>query len=323
MQKKFAKDLIIGEAFEGVPFQLFSIVGSTDRDIKVLFSDRSGTVAGSISKTVLEDMLLSEHVGKVFSLTASVLVEKKEPLVVVRELSLTDNYLPAEIYSGLDEAKKAEFVELIRSAMARFTHKGYLSLVEHCLTDETLAKMGTIPATHGYYGCYVGGALAATVAVTYMMMSSMASYVNKGNGITTKAPNWNVLLAGTLLFCYGRIDYCEENDPFKKSARGVAMNYFSTLQHAIETVIYRHNIDLTEQEIANLLNVLAVAVSTKTDTKAVSKDGVILRHIVRLYGECDAVDFQMANHSAEEGEEYFYSRKLSRYLLTSTEREGE
>ena len=97
------------------------------------------------------------------------------------------------------------------------------------------------------------------------------------------------------------------------------MNYFSTLQHSIETVIYKCNISISEDDIANLLNVLAVAVSNRTDTKAVSKDGSVLRHVIHLYGECDAIDYQMANHEAEEGEEYFYSRGLRRYLVNNKE----
>jgi hypothetical protein len=143
----------------------------------------------------------------------------------------------------------------------------------------------------------------------------MAAYVHKGNGITTRMPDWDLMLCATLLHAYGRIDYCSDIDPFKKSARGVAMNYMSTLQHAIETVIIKDGIGLSEQEIANLLNILSVSVTTKTDTRAVSKEGAIVRYVLRLYAECDAIDYQLANHTPEEGEEYFYSRRLSRYLM--------
>lgn len=318
MPKKFAKDLVIGEAFDNEVFKLSSIECDTDKEIRVVFSDRSGNAMGTFPKMILGDFSLREHVGEVFSISASVLVDQMKPLVVVKAFQLSYNYLPSELYSGIDEEKKREYISLLKDVRNKFSHKGYLALVDACLTDENLERMSKIPATHGYYGCYAGGALAATVSVTYMLMSAMAAYVHKGNGITTQAPNWNVLLAAALLHAFGRIDYCDEQDPFKKSARGVAMNYFSTLQHAIEMAIFKSKIEITEQEIANLLNVLAVAVSSKTDTKAISKDGAILRSILRLYGECDAIDYQLANHSAEEGEDFFYSRRLSRYLFTAT-----
>lgn len=323
MPKKFAKDLIIGEAFENEPFRLFSIESETEKEVKVQFSDRSGVVSGAFPKIILGDFIPREHTGEVLNISASVLVDKRNPLVVVKGFAVTSNYLPAELYSGIGEEKKKEFINLINAVKPKLSNKGYLALVNACLTNDNLEKLGTLPATHGYYGCYAGGALAATVSVTYMLMSSMAAYVHKGNGITTQPPNWNVLLTAALLHAFGRIDYCDSSDPFKKSARGVTMNYFSTLQHSIETNIFANKIELSDQEIANLLNVLAVAVSTRTDTKAVSKDGAILRSIIRLYGDCDAIDYQIANHAAEEGEEYYYDRKLSRYLLTSNERNRE
>jgi len=163
----------------------------------------------------------------------------------------------------------------------------------------------------------MGGALAATCSVTYMVMSIMASYVYKSNGLYTRMPGWSTLLTASLLHAFGRIDYCDQKDPFKKSAIGLSMNYFCTLHQSIVSVIFRNNISISDSDLANLLNVLSVAVSGRTDTKAVTKDGSILRNVINLYGECDAIDYMMANHTAEEGEEYFFAKKLRRYLLTS------
>ncbi len=316
-KEKFCKDLVIGEAFDNEPYRVTALQGISNGQVRVTLSDRTGSVTCIVPESLADAVSLAQHIGDVFSLSAAVIAEKREPLLMTKSIKpCLDNYLPAELFSGLTQEKKDTYITLIKEIRTKIKHAGYLSLANACLTDENLRRLGELPATHGYYGNYLGGALAATCTVTYMVTSSMAAYVNKGNGITTTAPGWNVLLTAALLHAFGRIDYCDATDPFKKSARGVAMNYFSTLQHSIEAVIFENNLQLDDQDIANLLNVLSVGVTNRTDTKAVSKDGTILRHILRLYGECDAIDYQLSNYSAVEGEEYFYSKQLSRYLLT-------
>lgn len=320
-KKKFCKDLVIGEAFEQEPFLLQSIGSLTSGQLRVTLSDRTGSVQCNVPEQFANDLSLYEQVGQVVKVSAVVFAEKRLPLLVVKSIAMATDFLPAEVFSGISQEKKDEFISLIKDAIAKVKTPSYKALLDACLTDVNLSKLGGLPATHGYYGAYVGGALAATCTVTYMVMSATSSYVKRGNGITTAPPGWNVLLTASLLHAFGRIEYCDANDPFKKSARGVSMNYFSTLQHSIESVIFKENIPISEVELASLLNVLAVAVAGKTDTKAVSKDGSILRSILYLYGECDAIDYQVANHTAEDDEEYFYSRKLKRYLVTEREEE--
>lgn len=317
-KKNFANSLVIGEVVTKEPFVLKSVAAPVKGAVTVSFGDRSGTVSGRISESLFNSLgLTAASVGEVYSVTATILATNRAANVMVKEMEPCSDFLPSELFSGISEEKKKEYYQFIKDARTKITHAGYGALVDACLTDENLRRLGNLPATLNFYGTYMGGALAAAVGVTYMSMSSMASYVRRGNGFTTQNPGWNVLLTASLLHSFGCITYFDENDPFKKSARGVTMNYFSSLQYALEEVIFRENIPLTEQELANLLNVLNVAVAGRTSTKAVSKDGAVLRGNLILYGECDAIDWALANHETEEEEEFFYSKKLSRYLLTT------
>lgn len=311
---------IIGQAFENEPFVLRSVDGKSkiERNIRVTVSDRTGTVQCDIPDALAETLELSKHIGDVYVLSAAISAESRTPILAVTTMKLcTDDYLPTDLYSGLSQEKKDEYIQLIKDVRAKITNESYLALIDACLTDENLKRLGELPATHNDYGVYLGGALAATCSVTYMVMSVMAAYVKKGNGITTTAPGWNVLLTAALLHAFGRIDYCKSSDPFKKTRRGVTMNYFSTLQHSIENVIFKNDISISEDHIASLLNVLAVAVSKKTEVRSVSKDGVVLRSVLRLYGECEAIDYAMANYTPTEDEDFFYAKGLRRFLVTT------
>ena len=89
------------------------------------------------------------------------------------------------------------------------------------------------------------------------------------------------------------------------------------LQRAIQDVIRKNadTVHLTDQEEANLLNVLAVSVSMKTEVHSISKDGAILRGVIRMYADCDSYDWEVANHSPEEGENFYYSKNVRGYVM--------
>lgn len=313
MKQIYANQMVFGTELNKQPFYLKKITELPGNQASVTLSDKTGTVEGFVQDISLLAGV-SQHIGKAVSVSGRVMPEKRMPKLYILNLQLTTDYTPSDLNGGLEPERAAELIAMIKEVRKKITHAGYLQLIDNCLTDEVLQQYAKLPATHGLYGTYLGGALAATCTVTYMVMSSMAAYVKRGNGFSTKPPKWNVLLTASLLHAYGMIDYCDASDPFRKTARGVVMDYFSTLQHSLESVIIRKNIPLTDMEIANLLNILNVAVSRKTSSRSVSKDGAILRSILFLYGECDRIDMEIQNHQVTEGEEFFYSPKLNRYL---------
>jgi len=117
MQKqKFCKDLVIGEAFEKEPFVLQSVGASVKGLIRAVLSDRSGTVQCNIPESLAKEVSLEEHLGDVFMVSAAVLADKRVPLLVVKSISLcTDNFLPAELFSGISQEKKEEFINAVKS----------------------------------------------------------------------------------------------------------------------------------------------------------------------------------------------------------------
>ena len=319
----YCNELILGTSIENQPFVLESIGQQTTDRIFITLSDKSGSVGGSISKTLAASFPLEQNVGKVFLISAVVLVEMKQPLVVIRSISECTEYQPADLFAGLNEDMIAAYISNIQEAKERVKNANYRKLLEVCLSDETLIRYSLFPASLNGHGLYIGGCLAATAVVTDLALYSGVRYAKQSNGIYTAIPNWDLIITAGLLHTYGIPRFYDENNPFKKSVTGVRMNYFPILQSCLERTMIEAGIVLTAEEFGNLINVLQVAVSSQTSTRAVTKDGCILRHAISMYRECDMMDYAAANHLPEDGEAFFYDKRCRRYLINQTnEMEG-
>lgn len=313
MKKVFVRDLAFGQAVDHDLFCIEHAHGNTENDrIPVSLSDKTGTVSGQCPASfVFQD-------GDCVELSAVVLInDAHEKYLVIREITLAGDYKPAEMHEGLPAEKVQAYIASIREIIPKIDHPGYRALVEACLTPETLKRLSEVPCTLNWYGKYLGAALAATDQVTRMVVQSMAGYVKHGNGLTTTAPSWSLLLTASLLHAYGRTIYYEKDDPFKRSKLSISLGYFPMLQRAIQDVIREHadTVHLTDQEEANLLNVLAVSVSRKSEIHSISKDGAILRGMIRIYADCDSYDWEIANHTPEDGENFYYSHQTKGYVM--------
>lgn len=317
----YCNELVLGSTFEDQPFVLQSIGQGNEERTYFTLSDRTGSASSVISTQLLEEYHLREKVGKVFSINAAVLVEMKLPLIVIRSLRECSKYQPAELFTGLSQERIELYQKTIRDLMQKVKNENYRALLETCLCEDNLERLATLPASLNGHGTYVGGCLAATAVVTDMALYDGVRYAKLSNQLYTTAPNWDLLITAGLLHTYGRFLFYDENDPFKKSVMGVRMNYFPILQSSLERCILEKELTLTPEEFGNLINVLQVAVSGKTSTRAVTKDGTILRCVIALYQECDIMDSSVANHIPAEGEQFFYDRKSRRYLINENEME--
>ena len=317
MKKVFVNAMEFGQAIDEDLFciEKASAKGKKMNDgrIPVILSDKTGKVCGRCPAS------FSFQNGDCVELSAIVLSDEitNEKCVVIKEIKSAGEYEPADMYEGLPPEKIPVYITSIREMIPKIDHPGYRALVEACLTDEALQRLSEVPCTLNWYGRYRGAALAATDQVTRMVVQSMAGYVKHGNGLTTAAPSWSLLLAASLLHAYGRTIYFEKDDPFKRSKLSISLGYFPMLQRAIQDVIRKNSdtVHLTDQEEANLLNVLAVSVSMKSEIRSISKDGAILRGVIRMYADCDSYDWEVANHTPEEGENFYYSKNVRGYVM--------
>lgn len=321
MKKKYISSLVIGEEIQNEQFAIQTMCGKDSTYASLLLCDNSGTITAMIPLTSLNKLGKCDE-NTVLTISGKVVCgENRKPFIQITECAVSDDFIPTELFCGLSRTKIKSYIEDIEALKTMVRHPGYSGLLDATLTSENLEKLGALPATLNLYGQYSGGALAATDAVTRMVTSTMASYSKRGNGITTCEPDWDVLVTASLLFRYGCIRFFTSSLPFKKTAIGISVGYFSCLQSMIEDALRRNNVNLSEFELAFLLNILQVSVSDKTEIKAVSKEGAVLRSMVRLYSECDNIDRISVTHESEskseskDPQDYFYSTKLGGYVL--------
>ena len=322
-KKSYVKDITAGSILEKEPFVVRNVVEGRDI-VTMTLSDNSGEISATISADNTEMVrIIKGHINNVLIISGPVVPKVGcvlETEVKIRDVSVAEDFIPKELFGGISEETKNRYVIGIKALISKFTHPAYKKLVEVCLTDEVMEKLAKLPATHSFYGLYLGGALASTFTVATMAHYSAAAYYQGKNGLYDNTPNTNLLVATALLYHVGRIEYYDEVEPFKKSIRGVILNYYPVLQSFIEQKVREHGIEFEGDDLYVLLNALSVI--GKSPTRSVSKEGAWVRNMIVLYGEGDSFDSFVANNMADAEGNYIYSQKDNRYFLTNNMNPG-
>lgn len=310
MKQKYSCDLTIGEVVKDEVFLVKEVKGKDETNTFLLLSDSKGMIPASVPNEIANAM--EELETSVVKVDGVVIPDGSVPILRLKQMQMCEDFVPVEIMGGLSKEKVQEYIAEIRKLQAMVTKPGLKELLSVCLTDELLQKMAELPATLALYGKYPGGALSATVSVSRMVIASMKSYVMLGNGFSTGQPNWHVLATASLLFMIGTVTFFEKKDgKTVKSRKGMTTGYYSCLQEALDFA--KSKVEMDEDDYSLLLNVLHVSVSDKTEIAAVSKDGIVLRNTIKMYGECDSMDWEIATHQDEK--DLYYSQKMKRFIL--------
>ena len=315
-KKIYVRDISAGNILEKEPFVVRNIVESRDI-VTMSLADNSGEIVATISADNSEMVrIIKEHVNGVLNISGPVVPRAGcvlEAEVKVRDVAVCVDFIPKELFGGISDETKERYIVGIKNLISKFTHSAYKALVEACLTDDVLEKLAKLPATHSFYGLYLGGALASTFTVATMVHYGAVAYYNGKNNLYDNTPNVDLLVATALLYHVGRIEYYDEVEPFKKSMKGVILNYYPLLQSLIEQKVREHEIVFEGDDLLILLNALSVI--GRSSSRSVSKEGAFVRNMVILYGECDSFDSFVANNMADLEGNYIYSQKDNRYFL--------
>lgn len=314
MSKKFIKDLVVGESLNEV-FILKSISTDRNNDYSIVLADKTGEINGYIPKACYSASI-DTLVGNPVMFNGIVSNMGKSPYLKCRSISVATSFKMSDLMYGLPEEKKEAYKVIIRTIQAYVKNPHYKALVDSCLTDEVLDKLGILPATLSSYGKYPGGALASCAVVSDMAVHMGKIYLNLGNGIYTKDFQWSLLLTAALLHTYGNIRFITNEVPFKKTDIGNCMGLLAILQQSLQELCVKEQIPLTDEEFADLINTLHASIYASSPIKAVNKEGVMLRHIISLFNECDVFDCEVANTDFGEGKSA-WSGKLKRMIQPS------
>ncbi|AOZ97867.1 hypothetical protein [Butyrivibrio hungatei] len=238
------------------------------------------------------------------------------PLGVIKSLTAAEKgtYKPSELFDGLSAEKIAEYTAVIKDSIKRIPDANVRAFVELVLTDDVITGLSLLPASLGHHARYAGGALATTASVTTLVIQYSLQYKRLNNGLYGTNIDWSILVASSLLQCVGMLDYITSENPFRKTNVGVERGYMSVLQRRLEKVCFSNPGIISDDVFARILNILASSVPMKSGVKSTRKEGAIFRGCLMLYEELDMLDSEIAGHDIEEGEEYFYNRKLRRNI---------
>lgn len=315
------ESLAPGDSIKGGIYRLKSAEKSPQGGYSIILSDKSGEVAGEISaeRWVKE---YSDLVGGAVTLNAVVYVGNDNgPYIKVKSLASAPEgtYKPSELFDGLSPEKIKEYEATIKGLTNRIPSKAMRDLVGTILTEDTLGKLATLPASLAYHGKYLGGALAATAAVASLTTKEAVAYVKVENGLYSLNFDWSTLCAAALLHTAALPDFYTATQPFKMTEKGLQRGYMSLLQEKIQKAIVGKKIPVTDEQVSKLLNVLECSVPMKSGVKATCPEGKVLRSVLMFYEEMDQTAAALSEHEFEEGENYAYLKKLG-YM---TARQGE
>lgn len=313
MKNLYADGLKAGSKVEKVPFLVKEENGT------YFLTDKKGKVRAKKNQDKLEFFA-----DVVCLISGVVLVEKTELYVHVTQCSVAQesDYNILDFYGALTPEKISDYKRDICSLISNIEHPGYKELVDSCLTDELLDRLGSITVPGDYWGNYRGAPLAATCQIPYMACGAAHSFSKRANGLSHKDINQSLLLTAGLLHEFARGIYVDEADPERKSYVGVTVNYFALL--VMELMKVRSSIPdniLSDEDFAMLVNCLEVSV-THSSTRCVSREGKILRSVIAFYREIDAYDWQVLAKPVPEGEGYYFSTEVGCYILEDRKENG-
>lgn len=302
-KSKYIKDLVIGETCINETFCLRKIYKQQDEIQYFNLTDNSGEIGAYCSVNAIGATKFAEGMAVIVS--GTVKAENGKKILSIESIDLC---------TDLSKEKILECKKGIRTLMTKISHTGYRRLLEVCLSDVVLDRMAQLPATLSGYGKYNGATLVATNTVSHMALTTMTAYSNRC--IATIPPAWNALTTASLLFLYGNIKYFDSVPPYHKTKMGVMMGYTALLQGMLQDAIHEHNIEISDDDFATLMNILKVTTEDKTAVRATSREGAVLRHTLSLYMDCDLFDWDVTNHEkSDTNEQYFYSSTLKTYIV--------
>ena len=306
--------IVIGDSVNEQVFCLKSLSRANDNNYEVVISDKSGELTCELAAERFSKDMIAMVGGAV---KTSFIVKNglnTIPVGIIKSLVKAEEgtFKPSELFDGLSEEKIKYYKGVIHSCIKSIPREDCKQLVAKILDEQMLSQLSTLPATLAYHGTYRGGALAATACVTKMIMQAALQYVKSENGLYKPCLDWGTLIASSLLVYVGNVDYYTSEQPFRKTPIGVERGYLSILQKRIESANDGIVDDFT---LARIINILGASAPTKSGIKATSSEGIILRQCSMMYEELDRLDAGMAGYEAEEGETYFYDRKLRRNIV--------
>lgn len=303
-------DYVIGYSLEDEKAVLKSMCRCKDGYALVL-SDSSGEVHALLPEECYSPDLQA-LVGGAIIFNGAVLNGKNGTHYVkvkMIEPAGAGTFNPSDLFDGLTQEKVAEFKADILLLIAKTPGATNRMLLNAMLSEDVLDRLATYPATTSKHAMYRGGALVATCVVARIAMQMGAAY-QCHTGLYQTELDWGLTMTGALLHSVAVLEYLEPEAPWHRTDVGVDRGYFSLLQSRIEKAIREQNIPFEEERLARLLNMLAASVQMRTEMKASSKEGVLLRYALSTYKELDILTAE----TAEEKDGSYYNKKMRRFI---------
>ena len=304
--KKTTKEMVIGDAIKGNVYLLKTASKQADGSYNIELSDRSGTISGKIPAERWNNSYNS-LIGGAVSVHAVVHVgAENTPLVKVKSLGKPDpaSYRTADLFDGLSDTQIKAYKTAIARLWEKIPSNEIKQLVKAVLTKDTINAMSVRPASLDGHGRYMGGALAATAAVTNIAVTEMAAYARTENGIYHLPVEWSVLMGAGLLHMAAIPEYYTQDHPFRKTEIGVQRGYLSLLQTRIESAVRVHRLSISEGQLNRLLNTLASGRIIRSGVSPTSPEGHILRSALIFYRTLDEMSSALDSYNFKDGEVY-------------------
>ena len=174
----------------------------------------------------------------------------------------------------------------------------YRQLLEAYFSEENIALMRTMPATHIRQASPLGGMLHATAAVTDMAFYLAMRYIDCANNLYSfrekRAINWDLLLTGALMHLAGNLLYFEREVPHRKRAEGIEQGFCLCRHQVIMELTMQNGIKMGAEELSALLGVMGRLNEQHDGIKKCRQEASFLYSAYCSFLEMDSFDAEVA-----------------------------
>ena len=307
----YLNDVAIGTPFEGV-YSIDSVTVEQEEK-HVVLSDASGSLNGSCPLDVEISQGIVAHIQAVPTWKNDAAFIRISSVVPLNE----GQFNPLELFEGISDKTKDALTNCIHAYIDAVDDTHLKALLEKAFEPEVINQLAERPASLSRQGCYRGGALVQTIAVTMLALHSAAVYSKCSNGLYTRKPSKDLMIAAGLLHTRGLISFLTPY-PAPQRAKGAILQGAAYEQKkAISLLIEKSGIKLDEYTEGLLLNAVSgCCENPDKSSRPVTNEGVCLCEAYKMFSQMDRRDRAFAEHEDYEGDtkDYFYDTELGYFL---------
>lgn len=281
---------------------------------RLRLQDSDGSVSGTIWKECMKEEYLAMS-SKIVSIKALVTQDPDGKFnLVVREMSLCDEYKMSDYINGLGEDESSKYMELLWKMISSVSNESLKALLR--IVFDGISNLEKYPLTIHHNHHFEGGFLVYTYSVACMSYR-MAYSLTKFN-YPHMSYNMDLLVAASLLHAVGTVRMLTPSPDVKRRETSIPLSLHElTVMYIQEAVCKMGKNAPDEASLCMLFHIIGCVYESDL-RKPILREALILINAVQLHDRISLLEHFIRKNKDKAGET-LYDSDLGNYIFIPKE----